>query len=113
MKVSRAPRREPTQKSVSVGYELLTLEHAVEGVAALVEMLRLGDLDDRDAERGVSALLALLGCRVRDLGRVVRGAMPADLLLAPHNEAMEAMKGDDPDVLLPAPARPPGRRRQR
>jgi hypothetical protein len=92
--------------SVSVGSELLTLEHAIEGVAALVEVQRHGGLEEGDdIERGVSALLALVGCRVRDLGRVVRGAMPADLFLARHNESLGAMAGHDPDLLAPAAPR--------
>jgi hypothetical protein len=110
---ARAHGREPAQ-SISVGHELLMLEHAIQGVAALVDAQRLGGIDDYDIEQGVAALMALVGTRVRDLGRLVRGSMPADFLLARHNEALDAMEGDDPDVVLPAapPPRAKGHRRR-
>lgn len=99
---------------LSVGSELLTLEHAVEGVAALVEVQRHGGLEEsEDLDRAVAALLALVGCRTRDLGRVIRGSLSPDLFLARHNEALGGtVEGDDSDVVLPAARRAArGRRR--
>ncbi len=102
MKVSRFSGSALVPKSVSVGYELQTLEHAVEGALVLVELQRVSGLEEgEDIGRSVSPVLALVACRVRDLGRVVRGSMPADQFLAPHNDALDPHAGDDPDLLVP------------
>ncbi|WP_248345402.1 hypothetical protein [Anaeromyxobacter paludicola] len=112
MKQPRAVSR-GDQKAISVGYELLTLQHAVEAAAALVEA-GSADLDGR-AEHQVLAVLALVGCRLRDLGRAVGGHLDPAVLWAPHNAALDGIRGgEDRDVVLPpSPDRARGSARQK
>lgn len=80
-------------RAVNLAYELATLQDAL-GLARIVgDGLRSGSFDDDDDERralsGLSSLLSLVGCRMKDLGRVAAGFEDPKTLLAPHNEALE------------------------
>ena len=90
-------------KSVSVSAELTVIQRAVEGAGVLVELGRHGGLEDEDTGALVASILALTACRVRDLGRLVRGSMPVDLFVASHNEAV--IGSDGKDVVLNATGR--------
>ena len=82
-------------KSVSVSAELATIQQAVEAAGMIVEIGRQGGVEDEDTGALCSAILALAACRLRDLGRVVRGTMPVELFLASHNAAVEGSDGED------------------
>jgi hypothetical protein len=89
------------KKSVSVVFELETIQKGVEGAAALVALQAAGGLEDEDALGAAEAILALIACRLRDLRRVVSGALDTKLFLAAHNVGLEAgARGDAHDVLL-------------
>jgi hypothetical protein len=91
----------PATKSVSLAYEIHELQRVLEGVVALVEVEAEGN---PEAER-VTATLGLVACRLRDLGRVLRGSMPVNLFWTPQNAALEgAAEGGGVDVILGAPA---------
>lgn len=88
-------------RAVNLSYELATLQDAI-GLARIVgDALRAGTLDDdEEAQRalaGLSSVLSLVGCRMKDLGRVAAGFENPRMLLAPHNEALEVdgeLEGD-------------------
>ncbi len=97
-------------KVVSVSAELTVIQRATEGAALLVEVGRQGGMEGEDTGALASAILALTACRLRDLGRAVRGTLPADLLVAAHNEAVEGADGED--LFLSDRRRRVGRRRR-
>jgi hypothetical protein len=82
-------------KAASVSAELVVIQRAVEGACVLVELGRQGGLEDEDTGALVASVLTLAACRVRDLGRAVRGSMPVDLFVASHNEAVAGSDGKD------------------
>jgi hypothetical protein len=102
-------------KPVSVSYEVATLQNAVEGAIALLELQRLGGIEDEDIEKGVLALLTLVAVRLRDLGRVMRGTMGVETFAAPHNAAPEggAEEGRQDVILNSSPPLEPVRKRRR
>lgn len=89
---------------VRLGWELATLEAALEGVRILTDATRHGGLqtahDDRVALPAASAITSLVTLRMRDLCRVLRGEKDAADVLAPHNQTDAKDPGDD-DVILP------------
>ena len=85
-------------KRISVSAELAVIQKAVEGAALLIEVGRQGGVGDEDVEALASAVLALTACRLRDLGRAVRGTLAPELFVAAHNEAVAG--ADSGDVLL-------------
>ena len=95
-------------KSVSVSAELATLQRAVDGALALVELDRQGGLEGEDGRANVGAILALVSCRLRDLGRVAHGTLDVDVIFAPHNAAVD---GADAEDLVLHPHAPAGRAR--
>jgi hypothetical protein len=93
--------RESSPK-VSLASELSVLESAVNGVGVVLEHLAMqagGGADPRALE-GAIGLLAVVGASVRFCRRVVSGAEPARIILAPHNAVTDRHPADDPDVLL-------------
>jgi hypothetical protein len=80
-------------RAVNLSYELTTLQDVI-GLARIVtDALRAGNLDDDDEAirslAGLSSVLSLVGCRMKDLGRVAAGIVDPLVLLAPHNEALD------------------------
>ena len=85
-------------KTISVSAELAIIQRSVEAAALLVEVGRQGGVGNEDVEALASAVLALTACRLRDLGRAVRGTLAPELFVAAHNEAVAGADSDD--VLL-------------
>lgn len=90
-------------KAVSLSNEIITLQRAIEGAATLAELGRQGGLEDEDTEALISAILALVSCRMRDLGRAARGTLNVELFWAPHNAAIEVPGEQDVLMRLTAP----------
>jgi hypothetical protein len=102
-------------RAVNLSYELATLQDAL-GLARIVgDGLRSGSFDDDDeairALSGLSSLLSLVGCRMKDLGRVAAGFEDPRVLLAPHNEALE-VEGELDDGAVQLAVWPAKRRRR-
>lgn len=93
-------------KAVSVSAELAVLQRAVEGAAALVELDRQGGLEGEDGRANVVAILALVSCRLRDLGRAARGSLDAKDFWAPHNSIIEGSDAEDLVIYPPTPVGP-------
>lgn len=93
---------------VRIGWELATLEAALEGARILTDATRHGGLqtehDDRVALPAASAITSLVTLRMRDLCRVLRGEKDVSDILAPHNRTDSGDPGDD-DLLLPSKPR--------
>ncbi len=98
-------------RAVSVSNELATLQRAVEGANLLVEVARHGGVEDEDSAPQVVAILALISCRLRDLGRATRGTLAAEAFWAPHNAVVESGAKDQEDLIL-YPAVPPSKMRR-
>ena len=94
----------PAKPRVRLGWELATLEAALEGARILTDATRHGGLqtehDDRAALPAASAITSLVTLRMRDLCRVLRGEKDADDFSAPHNQTDGGDPGDG-DVILP------------
>lgn len=100
-------------KPVSASYEIATLKNAVEGAITLIELHRLGGLEDEDIEKSVVALLGLVACHLRDLGRVMRGAFDVEQFAALFNAAPDdGVEAAEKDVIL-GTALPKGPRSKR
>lgn len=82
-------------KRISVSAELAVIQRSVEAAALLVEVGRQGGVGDEDVEALASAVLALTACRLRDLGRAVRGSLAPELFVAAHNEAVAGADSGD------------------
>ncbi len=92
-----------TKKAVSLTFELAEIHHAVEAAQIIVDQLRTKGMPSKEAARrapgAVSAILSLVGVRLRDLGRVVVGRIDPALFLAPHNvDEATPRPNEDPDV---------------
>lgn len=87
------------QKAWSLTFELYMLGDAVEAARILTDAAAVDQLaNEHDNQRAVAsaaAVLTLVGLRVRDLGRVLRGEMDPDLLRARHNESEADAEGRD------------------
>lgn len=98
---------------ISLGDELEHIAAALSGVLQLVEQQANGDA----AARAPAGLLSIVIERVRLVRRVVKGDMPAEVLVAAHNHRSSVGPGEDGDVVLPlraqGPAHAAGRRRTR
>lgn len=94
--------------AVSVSAELLVLQRAVQQVADILDVEKIDNPLSEDAQRQTAAVLNLVACRIRDLGRAARGRLPVELFIAPHNEAVAGAEGED--VIL-YPEAPPKRSR--
>jgi hypothetical protein len=94
-------------RRLSLGWELGELERAVDAARILCGLSGEGQFATlQDAERAplaAAAVLALVGERLRLVRRVVHGWVPAQLLVAGHNEVhdTDAPLEDDDDVVLP------------
>jgi len=88
-------------KAVSLDAEVNELEGVVTAVGLLVDLLahdQWGHMDDvRRIPRAASAVLALLGSRMRLLARVLRREEDAAALVAPFNVSEDSEEG----VVLP------------
>ncbi len=98
-------------RAVSVSNELATLQRAVEGASLLVEVARHGGVEGEDSAPQVAAILSLVSCRLRDLGRAARGTLDAGAFWAPHNAVVGSGTKDQEDVIL-YPVAPPSRTRR-
>lgn len=98
-------------RAVSVSHELTTIQRAVEGAAVLIEIGRQGGLEGDDVGGFASAILALVACRIRDLGRACRGTLDTRVFSAPHNLPVEGHEAED--VILYPAAREPGKTSKR
>jgi hypothetical protein len=109
-KNARSLRSEP--RAVSLTMELVNLEHALRGASLLAELLANQDLPDEETQRMaphcITAQLALVNARLRQVGRVIRGEEDAETLWAPHNATSPSPRpGDDEDVRLVSGSSPP------
>lgn len=95
-------------RTVSVSNELTVLQRAVEGASLLVEVARQGGVEGEDSAPQIAAILALVSCRLRDLGRAARGTLDAERFWAPHNAVVEPTDSGQEDLIL-YPAAPPTR----
>ncbi len=98
-------------RAVSVSNELAVLQRAVEGASLLVEVARHGGVEGEESAPQVAAILALVSCRLRDLGRAARGTLDAERFWAPHNAVVEPTDSDQEDLVL-YPAAPPAKPRR-
>lgn len=94
-----APRR-----MICLGWELMTIQAAVDGARILVEGIanhQLGnEHDEKAAPHAAVAMLSIVSLRLRDVWRAVQGATnPGDNLWAPHNAATSA-SGEHDDIYI-------------
>ncbi|HYO58519.1 hypothetical protein [Archangium sp.] len=97
--------------AISLNMELANLEHALRGASLLAELLANHDLPDEETQRMaphcITAQLALVNARLRQVGRVIRGEEDAETLWAPHNAINPSpLPGDDGDVRLVSKSSP-------
>ena len=89
------------KKRLSVSYELTEVAYALDGVRLLIELgssdQAASEHDARAAPLAASAITSLVGCRLRDLCRAMRGDLDPDLLLTAFNESDG---GPDQDLYL-------------
>jgi hypothetical protein len=90
-------------KAVSVSAELLNLERAVQGVADRLDVTTIDTPVTEEHQRQATAVLNLIACRLRDLGRAARGRFAADLFWTHFNSADEDADGEDFVIYPPAP----------
>ena len=93
-------------KQVRLGFELAALEEAVAGAWLLVDALAHHQLAEEQhvtlAPRAVASILALVGSRLTQVGRVLRGNADPRLIWAAHNDAAGLpLEAGSKDVLLP------------
>lgn len=91
-------------KMVSLGWELMSIQAAVDGARILVDGIanhQFGsEHDEKAAPHAAAATLALVSLRVRELWRAVQGTTnPADTVLAPHNATEHRADGHE-DIYL-------------
>jgi hypothetical protein len=90
-------------KKISVSHELTESALALAGARLLIELTVNEDTgsehDARTAPRAASAILSLVGCRLSDLCRAMRGDLDPATLAAQHNEVED---GPEPDLYLRA-----------
>jgi hypothetical protein len=89
---------------VSISFELDEVEAAVQAARLAVDLLRFdAAVTEEDAEGvpcAVSGVLALVGCRLRDVSRVIRGSAPPRSIVAPHNLVDRNGTGEPEDLVL-------------
>lgn len=90
-------------KAVSVSAELLVLQRAVQHVTDRLDVEKIDDPVSDDDQRQAAAVLNLVACRLRDLGRAARGRMPVELFWAPYNAAIEGSEEEDLVLYEPEP----------
>jgi hypothetical protein len=92
------------QRKVSLSLELDEQVAAIDGARMLADALRndglVGADDVKQTAAAISGMLSLLGTRIRDLGRALRGSVPAEAFWARHNASISAEAEVD-DVILP------------
>jgi hypothetical protein len=97
----------PTTKVCSLALELQQLEHAAEAATVLTNLVR----DNRAANDDevtrlpvlAGAVVSLLGSRLRDLRRIIRGQRdPAEFWSPTCDTSPTANAADDADVRFPA-----------
>jgi hypothetical protein len=96
-----------TTKVCSLAFELQQLEHAAEAATLLTTLVRDNRAanDDEATKLPIlsSAVVSLMGSRLRDLRRVVRGQRdPSEFWSPACDTAPTVNAGDDPDVRFPA-----------
>ncbi len=91
------------KKHVSVRHELREMSEALEAARLLCDCLRTRSLPERDdalqAHQSVSAIVAMVASRMRQLAKVIGGEADAATIIGPHNEATADTAA--PDLLLP------------
>ena len=98
--------RSPEPMAVSLDLELLTLASATLGAEILADyQLRQGFMDEpseKDAPESVCAILSLVGGRLEQLRRVVRGEEDPARIWAAHNASTltESLADFDGDIVL-------------
>lgn len=102
--------------AVSLTFELLLLDHAVEAARLLAEVLARDsfeeEADARRAAASIAAVLALVNTRLLDLERVVRGDLDPARILAPHNQKRPPPAGSDEEDIILVPWSPKKRCRR-
>jgi hypothetical protein len=96
-------RKAAEARTVSVSDELAAILNALEAVKVIVEELRVEDLpaDLRKRHEAMAGVLCLALVRLRDLGRVVRGALDPGIFWAEHSATSEKPAAwEDHDVRL-------------
>jgi len=99
-------------KAVSVSAELLVLQRAVQGVADRLDVETNDSPVSDEHQRQANAILNLVACRIRDLGRAARGRLPVELFWAPYNAAIDTKDANEEDLILYEPEPPAGRSRK-
>lgn len=97
----------PSTKVCSLAFELEQLEHAAEAATVLTNLVRDNRAANHDEATKIpvlsGAVVSLLGSRLRDLRRVVRGQRdPAEFWSPACDTAPTMEAGDDADVRFPA-----------
>jgi hypothetical protein len=97
----------PGNKVCSLAFELEQLEHAAEAATVLTNIVRDNRAANDDEAMKIpvlsGAVVSLLGSRLRDLRRVVRGQRdPAEFWSPACDTAPDAGAEDDCDVRFPA-----------
>jgi hypothetical protein len=94
----------PARNAVSVGHELEDIGTAVEGVLVLAEGFRHEQFDAEQHDRVPALVVAQLGlvlARIRQVNRVIRGALDPAEIGTRHNRVNEKPgPNDDKDVRL-------------
>ena len=92
------------RRRLSVSSELFELEGAVLAARLAADVLRFQSWNDQtDAEAvpwALSSILSLLGSRIRDLNRGIRGEIDPKLLIAHHNVVNDDEQLHDQDLIL-------------
>ena len=90
------------RKVVSVRGELFAIGSAVRGAQVLAEHAEgVSETEVRRLTPMIAGILALVGCRLRDLERTIHGDLDPALLFAPHNlGGAPSPNPDESDVLL-------------
>jgi hypothetical protein len=100
-----------SEKAVSLPWEIATLMDAIGAARVLADGLRADSFDDEQESRvaliGLSAVLSLVGCRMKDVARVVGGLQDPASILSQHNE----IGGERDGEIRLVPWRLPRRRR--
>lgn len=89
-----------SRKTLSLAWELIELQAAVEAARILIDGIRHqqfgNDHDMKAAPHAASAVLALVGLRLREVWRAVQGTKnAAESVWAAHNATTATRTGDD------------------
>lgn len=92
-------------KTLSLGWELMSIQAAVDGARILIDGIanhQLGsEHDEKAAPHAAAAMLSLVSLRLREVWRAVQGTTnPADTVWAPHNASANRTDNKHEDIYL-------------